>query len=206
MTMTEPYHDPDFDEVVYGTPDPMPYGPPPATAPQAAPPQKTGMNTRGKAVLATAGLVLIGGSVIGYTIHADTAAANANKAAELSLQQQKFDLERLKVTNEIDTKQAKEQQAAEKELQAKIGACVDAHKDDSAYLQSTVEACQNQYKADHSSGADMQEAGSATGSSGGFNTSLLIGVAVIGAGGIALAKLGRRPTEQSTSGPHPHYH
>lgn len=170
--------------------DPQPYGPAPEQ-----PAKKAGLNARGKVVLAGAAVVLAGSGVIGYTIHTDNAAENANKAAELAIQQQKLDLERIKVTNQIDEKQAAKQQDADKAIQAKVEACVDQNKDGSAYLQGVVDACKEQYNATDSStdGGDMQAAGAASSSGGGdSNTLVLAGIAAAVVGtGVAVRRLSR---------------
>jgi uncharacterized protein HemX len=200
MTMPT-YSDDEFDQVVQGV-DPHPYGAPV----QPTTPKKTGLNTRGKVALSVAGLAIIGGGTLIYQNHTENVAAQQAKTAELQLQQSRLDLERLKVTNQIDEKQARQQKDEAKDLQAKVDACVAANKDQSAYLKGTVQACQDQYGTSTSSGADMQEAGSATNGDGGGGISpgLVIGVGVTVAAAVGFARYGRRPA--ATAGPHSNCH
>lgn len=198
------YSDDEFDQVIQGV-DPHPYGAP--TQP-ATPPKKTGLNTRGKVALSIVGLALIGGGTLIYQDHTENVAAQNAKAAELQLQQSRLDLERLKVTNQIDEKQARQQKDEAKDLQAKVDACVAANKDQSAYLKGTVQACQDQYgTSTGTSGDDMQEAGSATSSGGGgISPGLVIGVGVTVAAAVGFARYGRRPAETAATGPHSNCH
>jgi hypothetical protein len=173
--------------------DPNPYG---ETASPQARRRKPGLNPKGRVILAAAGVVLVGGGFLVYQDHAANVAAQEAKSAEIALQQQRLDLERLKVTNQLDKEQAAAQKADSKDLQQKIDACVKDNKDQSAYLQGTVDACRDQYSATSSStGDDMQEAGSVTNGGGGgsFDASWL----VVGFGGAALFAYGvnkfRRP-------------
>lgn len=191
-------YDAEFNQMTGGfSPDPHPYGQPAANATPSGPvgPKKTGLNTKGKAVLGGAGVLLAAGGFLIYQDHSANIAAQNAKQAEIALQQQRLELERLKVTNQVDEKHAKQQKTETKQIQQKIDACVDANRDTSAYLQGTVDACRDQYATTSADGHDMQEAGS---SSTGLNTDgsispvWLIGAA---AGGVMVfwaARRGRR--------------
>lgn len=185
-----------FDQITNGLDvDPHPYG---ETASPQARPRKPGLNGKGKVILAAAGVVLVGGGFLVYQDHAANVAAQEAKSAEIALQQQRLDLERLKITNQLDKEQAAAQKADYKDLQQKIDACVKDNKDHSAYLQGVVDACRDQYSATGSSGTgsdDMQAAGSSVNSSDGGGMSPWSAVAGIAlAGGIAFgAKRITRP-------------
>lgn len=189
--------------------DPHPYGQQPA--PQTAGSKKTGLNTRGKAVLGSAGVLLaVGGFFVYQDNEADIAAQNA-KQAEIALQQKRLDIERIKVTNQVDQQHAKEQKAAEKGLQAKVDACVDANRDKSAYLQGTIDACRDQYASSSGDSPGMEEASSSTGldTDGSISPVWLVGAAVTGVGVVVFARRGRRDdTDTSPNGyvvvPAPH--
>lgn len=180
-------YDDQFDRITNGLDvDPNPYGE--SASPQARR-RKPGLNPTGRMIIAVAGMVLVGGGALVYQDHAANVAAQEAKSAEIALQQQRLDLERLKVTNQLDKEQAAAQKADSKDLQQKIDDCVKDNKDQSAYLQGTVDACRDQYSATSSgtgSGNDMQEAGSATntGGNGSFDATWLI-AGLGAAGGIA---------------------
>lgn len=186
------HYDSEFDQI---TPGLGPYGAPEkaqATAP------KPGISKRGKVVFSAASVVLAVGGFAFYQDHQENIAAQNAKAAEIQLQQAKLDLERLKVTNQVDEKQAKDQKVEAKSLQAKIDACVDRGRDGSAYLQGVVDACRSQYAASATvDGQNMQEAGAASslpGQGGGDASSVLIagiGAAVLGAA-VGARRLTRR--------------
>lgn len=173
--------------------DNEPYGP------TATPPHKPGLTARGKAILGAAGVVLAAGGFLVYQDHAANVAAQEAKTAEIALQQQRLELERLKVMNKVDEEQAKEQKAESKSLQAKIDACVQDNKDQSAYLQGVVDACRDQYSTTSAvtDGGDIEAAGSAVnaGSAGGIDPLWAVG-GIAAATGIAIgAKRMRRPAQ-----------
>lgn len=167
--------------------DPHPYG-------QPTQPAKTGLTTRGKAVLAIGGAVLAGGGLLTWQ-HSSTQAEIAQaKAAEITLQQQRIELEKLKEINKANAT-AQEKQASENSEQSKqIAACVKVNQKLVGKMlgityQSVRDDCQDKFTT--TSSADMQAAASASdtassASDGGINTVLLIGGVVL-AGGIFTA-------------------
>ncbi|MFC9497622.1 hypothetical protein [Streptomyces sp. NPDC056982] len=185
--MNQPYNNDDaFDQITNGLDvDPDPYG---ETASPQATRRKPGLNSKGRVILGAAAVVLVGGGILVYQDHAENIAAQKAKSDEIALQQQRLDIERLKITNKLDKEQASQAKADHESLQQKIDDCVKANKDQSAYLQGTVDACRDQYSATSNgtgSGADMQEAGAVTNtSSGSFDaTWLVVGIgAAVGVG------------------------
>ena len=192
--------------------DPHPYGPP---APHHGRPVKTGLTKRGKTALTIGAVVLAGGGLITWQHHADTAAANALKAKELQLQQDKLALEQQKAAAKANQTAQKTQTEAEKARQAKVDACVNQNKtlvgkQLGQTLAGVISDCQNQYPATTDSSA-MQEAASATdtgssSSSGGGTEGLLVGAGALLVGGmwIGLRRATRPQPEASAPAPYPY--
>lgn len=167
--------------------DPTPYGQNPAA--QGAP-AKAGMTKRGKTVLAVGGTVLAVGSLMFWQHNESVTSANEARAAELAIQQQKIELEKLKVMGEQNTKATKAAKTAQAARQKLIDGCVQDNKglvgkQLGATLSSVIEDCQVQYP-DTNAGADMQAAAASEDASGGGGdgigtVSLVIGgVLVVG--------------------------
>ena len=177
--------------------DPHPYGPPV----HPARPVRTGLTPRGKAGLALAATVVAGGSLLGYQHYAAAQAANQVKAQELSIQQQKIDLEKAKALDKANKAAAKTQTAAETARQAKVDACVKDNKglvgkQLGATYRSVLDDCQAQYPATPTNTGDMQEAASSssTGSGGGATNVLLVGGGVLVLGAWAFVRKATKPT------------
>lgn len=178
--------------------DPHPYGPPTSSGP--AP--KAGLTTRGKAALGISAAVIAGSSLLGYQAYASNTAANDLKAKELQLKSQALELERLKVTNQVQAageETATEQAAAR---QKRIDACVNGLKNQigkgygSPSYGEIVEDCQSQYPA--TTAPAMEAAASSTDTEerggGGVNDGVLLGVLALGAVAVIGAKKGTRNT------------
>lgn len=168
----------------YEAPGPTPYG-----GPTRAP--RSGLTRRGKAVIAIGGAVLAGAGLVGYQVHE----ANAVKAQEIALKQQALDLQKLQELNRAAATNQKAQSSADKARQASVNKCV---KDQSGTVgkgfgntyRDIVDACQAQYTS--TSGTDMQEAAASQNSGSDLNQGVLVGVVVLGAFVIGVARLGRR--------------
>lgn len=211
MTVTE-YNDPNaaFNSIVnHGfstnpqvTPEQHytgPYGPP---VPHHPAPVKTGVTPRGKAVMAIAATLIVGGSLIGYQHYAAAQAANEVRAQELQIEQQKIDIERLKALGKATEAAQKTQAASDKARQTKIDACVAANKglvgkQLGATYRSVLDDCQAQYPDSAVNVGDMQSAASAqnNGSGGGGANGLLVGAGVVIVGGLVTAA--RRTTRSN---------
>ncbi|MFE1949908.1 hypothetical protein ACFW9D_05500 [Streptomyces sp. NPDC059524] len=204
--MNNPDYDDEFAAMTNGLDtDPHPYGP---NTNQQVKAVKPGLTPRGKAILGAAGVALAASGFLVYQDHQATVAAETAKAAEIQLQQQRLELERLKVMNEVDEKQSTRQKTEDKALQAKIDACVKDNKDQSPYLQGTVDACRDQYSVTHASstdGNDMQVAGSVanTATSGAINPLWAV-AGIAGAAGIAVAAKRVRRTDEPAPATHCH--
>lgn len=179
--------------------DPTPYGP----APHHGAPVKTGLTPRGKAVMVAFAAPLLLGGLLGWQHYASTQAANDLKAQELSLQQQQLEVEKLKALGEANQAQQKTQTAAYQARQKLIDSCVEDNKglvgkQLGATYRSVLEDCQMQYPDTAATGADMQEAASAsTSSSGGsgVNDFVLIGGGALALGVAFAVKRGARRPE-----------
>lgn len=181
---------PEFEEII-NTETWGPYGSP---APHQV---KPGLTRRGKGALAVAGTVIAVGGMLTWQHYDSASEANQIKSQELALQQQKFELEKLKVMNQVNTENAKTQATMDAARQKRIDACVTANKGlvgkqlGSTYS-SVLSDCQAQYAATSTSG--MEAAASATDTDstggGGISPSVLLGV-VIG-GGILTAVAANR--------------
>lgn len=178
---------PEFDNIV-NTETWGPYGSP---VPHQV---KPGLTRRGKGALAVAGTVIAVGGMLTWQHYDSASQANDIKAQEIALQQQKFELEKLKVVNQVNTENAKTQATMDAARQKRIDACVTANKglvgkQLGATYSSVLSDCQAQYAAASTSG--MQEAASATdtGSAGGggISPSVLVGVVAGGALLVAVA-------------------
>lgn len=159
-----------------------PYGSP------TPPPVKPGMTRRGKGALAVAGTVIAVGGMLTWQHYDSASEANQIKSQELAIQQQKFELEKLKVMNQVNTENAKTQATMDAARQKRIDACVTANKglvgkQLGATYSSVLSDCQAQYAA--TSTAGMQAAASASDTSGasggGISPSMLLGLGVGGA-------------------------
>lgn len=219
MTVSDGYNDPQFDAAISGFHTPTyqapavdPYGTNPHI-PAHSIPHKPGLTKRGKAVFAIGSLVLAGGGLITWQHHADTAAANALKAKELQIQQDKLALEQQKAATQANQAAQKTQTEAEKARQAKIDACVKDNKtlvgkQLGQTLSGVISDCQNQYPAT-TEGTAMQEAASATdtGSSGGGGTEgLLVGAGFLLVGGMWIGlRRASRPQPAPAAYPPPYY-
>lgn len=185
----------------YTDPNHQPYGPP---APHPGHPVKTGLTPRGKAALAIAATIVAGGGLLGWQHYAAGQAANEVKAKELSIEQQKLDLEKLKALGKANETAAKTQSAADKTRQAKVDACVKENKtlvgkQLGATYRSVLDDCQAQYP-DTANTSDMQEASSSqsTGSGGGAGNFVLVGGGVLAVGLVIAVKKGSRPAPASS--------
>jgi hypothetical protein len=175
--------------------DPNPYN---AHATQAKP----GLTKRGKAVLAIGATVIVGGGFAFYQHNAAVQSANSVKTQELAIQQQKLELEKLKVLGQVNMAQQKTQSAADAARQKKIDACVAGNKglvgkQLGATYRSVLDDCQAQYAATNTTGADMEAAASVTDSgTGGSNptTVLLVGGGALVLGAGYAVRKGTRPT------------
>jgi hypothetical protein len=176
--------------------DPSPYGPP---APHHGHPVKTGLTPRGKAALAIAATVVAGGGLLGWQHYAAGQAAAQVKAKELSIEQQKLDIQRLKALGDANQAAQKTQTAQDKTRQKQIDACVQDNKglvgkQLGATYRSVLDDCQAQYPATASTG-DMQEAASASDSAsgGGATNILLVGGGALALGAIVFVRKASRP-------------
>ncbi|MFD9443398.1 hypothetical protein [Streptomyces sp. NPDC060001] len=166
-----------------------PYGPP-------AHPTKTGLTPRGKAALAFGATVIAGGSLFSVQHYSAVAAENQAKAAELSIQQDKLELQKIRELNRAEEISSKKLNSAGKERQKHIDSCVNANKSLvgkqlGATYRSVLDDCQAQYPATEDT-SRMEATGSATDStssgSGGINPGLLVGGGVLALGLFVLVK------------------
>lgn len=158
-----------------------PYGPHAAV--------KTGVTPRGKAALVIAATLVAGGSLLGYQHYSAAQAANQIRAQELSIEQQKIDLERIKALGKVNETAQKTQNVADKARQVKVDSCVAENKSLvgkqlGATYRSVLDDCQAQYPDSGVNTADMQTAASAndSGSGGGAanGLSIVAGIALVG--------------------------
>ena len=177
----------EFDDIV-NTETWGPYGSP---QPQQV---KPGPTKRGKVVLSIGAAVLAGTGILTWQHYDAAEKASQVKAQELSIQQQKLELEKLKVLSEANAKNAKTQAAQDASRQKQIDACVSHNKglvgkQFGATYSSVLSDCQAQY-ASTGSTSGMQEAASSTdttSSDGGVSPGLLLAIGAGGALVIAVA-------------------
>lgn len=178
-------------------PHPQPENPP--IGPYGTP-VKTGLTPRGKAAIAIGVTVIASGAFFSWQHYSAQQSANEAKAAEIQLQQQQLELEKLKVMNQVNAENTKVQTAADKTRQKQIDACVDDNKglvgkQLGATYRSVLEDCQAQYPATTNTG-DMANAASANDTSGsgggGANGLVLGGIGAVGLGVVIAAKKGTR--------------
>lgn len=184
-----PAHDDEFDQIIngFGGRDQPDY---PPTSPYGAPaqPHKPGLTRRGKVALGIGAVVLGGGSLIGYQVHASNAAQAEAKAQEIQLKADALELAKLREMNRATEINRKTQTTVEKARQDDIDACVKANASKigkglgSPSRRDVVDDCHAQYASTDNS-SDMAAAGSATttGQGGGIdvNSGMVIGVGVI---------------------------
>ncbi|MEU0656103.1 hypothetical protein ABZ485_28195 [Streptomyces albogriseolus] len=192
--MTSPSPDNRFDDEFHsiitggGYTDPNPYGTP---APQQV---KTGLTPRGKAALGAGTCLLACGALFGWQQYA-AQQANANvKTAELALQQQQIELEKLKEINRANAIAEKQNKAESSENKKHIDACIRSNeklvgKIMGVTYQSVRDDCQAAYQT--ASDSPAMETASSTGSDDdGLGAGVLVGVAALFlVGGTAAKKL-----------------
>lgn len=183
----------EFDSIIAGGyaansqpeyPTPGPYGAP----------VKTGLTPRGKAAIAVGGVIIASTALFSWQHYSAQQAAAEAKAAEIQLQRDRFELEKLKTMSQVNAANTKLQTSAETARQKRIDSCVNSNKglvgkQLGATYRSVLEDCQAQYPASSNS-SDMANAASATDatnpSGGGVSPGLLLGGAVL-AGGLTVA-------------------
>ncbi|HEX5567100.1 MAG TPA: hypothetical protein VFY14_09295 [Streptomyces sp.] len=170
--------------------DPAPYGTP----------VKTGLTPRGKAALAIGGTILATGALLSWQHYSTQQAANEAKTAEIQLQRDQFELEKLKELSKVNAENTKLQTAADKDRQKQVDACVRDNKtlvgkQLGATLGSVIKDCQDQYPATTNTG-DMANAASTTNTptSGGVNSGVLIGAGALALGLAGAAMKNKKPT------------
>lgn len=179
---------PEFEEII-NTQSWGPYGSPTQSH------VKPGLTRRGKAGIAVAGTVLAAGGLLTWSHYSAESDANQIKSQELAIQQQKFELEKLKVMNQVNTENAKTQATMDAARQKRIDACVTANKglvgkQLGATYSSVLSDCQAQYAATSTSG--MQAAASATDTNSGGGVSPAVLVSVVAGGAILIAVAANR--------------
>lgn len=171
--------------------DPAPYGTP----------VKTGLTPRGKAAIAIGTTVLATGALFSWQHYATQQAANEAKTAEIQLQRDQFELEKLKELNKVNAENIKHQTAADKDRQKQIDTCVKDNKhlvgkQLGATYRSVLEDCQTQYPATTNTG-DMANAAATTNTpntGGGVNSGFLIGAGALALGLATFAMKNKKPT------------
>lgn len=206
----QPHNGDDFNDVIHGgyhaahaydppTIDPTPYGHP-QTIPAHSIPVKPGLTKRGKAALAIGTVILAGGGLLFWQDQAEDAKAADIKAQELQYKRDLLALEMQREMNKANAENQKAQETQNAETQKQIQACVDADKgligkQLGVTYSSVLKDCQDRYGTTSAdAGTDIQEAASATNSSGGINDSVLL----VGGGAFVLilvvaAKKATRP-------------
>lgn len=208
MNQPDKFDRDEFDRIVQGIhnnsqpayTDPAPYGPPPSYV--YTPPVKTGLTPRGKAAIAIGGVVIASGALFCWQHYTTQKAAAEVRAAEIQLEREKFELEKLKELNKVNAENAKAVTAADKERQEKVDSCIKENKNTvgkqiGATYRSVVEDCQAQYPATTSSGmANTASTTNTTSGSGGadVNNGALIGVGILALGLATLALKSKKPT------------
>lgn len=181
---------PEFENII-NTETWGPYGSP-------APPQvKTGLTRRGKSALAVAGTVIAVGGMLTWQHYDSISEANEIKAQEIALQQQKFELEKLKVMNQVNTETAKTQATQDAANQKLTEACVDTDKglvgkQLGITYSSVLSDCQAQYQATSTSGMQAAASATDTNTSGGGGVSPSVLVSVVAGGAILIAVAANR--------------
>lgn len=193
--MTSPSPDNRFDDEFHsiitggGYTDPNPYGTP-APNPQV----KTGLTPRGKAALGAGTCLIACGALFGWQQYAAQQANADVKAAELALQQQQIELEKLKEINRANAIAEKQNKAESSENKKHIDACIRSNeklvgKVMGVTYQSVRDDCQAAYQT--ASDSPAMETASSTGSDDdGLGAGVLVGVAALFlVGGTAAKKL-----------------
>lgn len=201
-----------FDDVINGGfHTPGPYGLNPHI-PAHSIPVKPGLTRRGRAALAIGVTVLAGGGLLGYQHYATAQAANELKAKELQIEQDKIALEQQKALDNASRDAEETRQAADKERRALVDGCVNDNKalvgkQLGVTYRSVLEDCQAQYPDSGTTGADIQEAASASDSAdgGSASTGLLIGGGVVLGGLLFAAKRATRPQNPQPVQVYTHY-
>ncbi|MFF8544808.1 hypothetical protein ACF060_31480 [Streptomyces werraensis] len=188
--------DDEFHSIVAGGyTDPSPYGPPPA-----APQVKTGLTPRGKAALGAGTCLIACGALFGWQQYAAQQANADVKAAELALQQQKIELEKLKEINRANAIAEKQNKAETSENKKHIQACIQSNeklvgKVMGVTYQSVRDDCQAAYQTT-ASGPAMETASSTGSGDDGIGAGVLLGVAALFvAGGTAAKKLSAKSNQ-----------
>ena len=168
-----------------------PYGSPTPT------PVKPGLTRRGKGALAVAGTVIAVGGMLTWQHYDSESEANQIKAQEIALQQQKFDLEKLKVMNQVNTENAKTQATQDAAKQKLIEACVDTDKglvgkQLGVTYSSVLSDCQAQYGATNTSGIQAAASATDTNNAGGGGVSPSVLAAVVAGGAVLIAVAANR--------------
>lgn len=153
-----------------------------------AQPVKPGMTKRGKVVVAVSAAILAGGGILIWQDSNADAKASEIQAQELALKQQELRVQELRELNKANAANQKAEETQSAEQQKQIKACVDADKgligkQLGVTYRSVTQDCQAQYGTNSSTGADMQEAASDSGTTdgGGISPALLLGIAGGGA-------------------------
>ncbi|GAA3590581.1 hypothetical protein [Streptomyces osmaniensis] len=174
--------------------DPTPYG---THHPAYSAPVKPGLTKRGKAVLAIGTVILASGGMFAWQDYASDAKAADIRAQELQYKRDLLALEMQKEINKTNEASAKAQETADAQTQKQVKACVEADKgligkQLGTTYSSVMKDCQAQYGTSSQAGTDIQEAASASDSSG-VNQGVLIGGGVLVLGLIVAAKKATRP-------------
>jgi len=185
--MTSPYHDFNDDDIAARfdgiaqslTPDPAPYENPQVTA--ASP----GLTRRGKAALATGAALLIGGGALAWSSYAASQAQAEVKAAELALQSERLELERIQALKDANAPTASRRSKD-------FDRCVDkALATKSAYTSAAevIEQCNAAFPPQTSLDTQPVVSRDDPAQEGGIGTDgLLVALAAGGAGALLLAR------------------
>ncbi|MEU2462356.1 hypothetical protein ABZ604_32845 [Streptomyces sp. NPDC012473] len=166
--------------------------------------KKAGLTRRGKAAIAVAGVVIVGGGTIWFQVHSAAVAKDEKEAAALQIQMKKLELEEIRIRNEQASTDKKAATASAEKIQAAVDKCV---KDSSGLIGKgygspsrgeVVADCKQQY--DTVDGSGMQAAGNtqdtANAGGGGINSPALLGL--VAGGGLAVALFARKGKKADT--------
>lgn len=182
--------------------DPQPYNTSPASAaPSPASPGKLVLTRRSKAAIAVTAAVIAGGSLIGYTAHANNQAKNDIASKQLAIEEKRLELEKLKETNK-----GREQavSAVDKQQKKAPAKCVQPHESTAG---DRIGAVSYQDAADTCTainptpvmGNAVQTTASASNATSGSDESgngLLIGAGILGLGVLYASRRNRNNNAQ----------
>ena len=205
--MTPQPHNDGFDDAIKGFHTPGPYqhteytDPHPYGIPVNSAPVKPGPTKRGKVVISLGAAVLATGALLTWQNYEADAKASEVQAQELQYKRDLLALEMQKEHNKANAANQKVQETHDAAQQKQVQACVDADKgligkQLGVTYGSVLEDCQSQYGTS-STGADMQEAASATDTDtggGGLNEGVLIGGGVLVLGLVVTVRKFTRPS------------